>query len=265
MGIFRNCADPSLKTLQSFGYNVVQLPRVDLLPTQLLVANGDRLQRLGELLSVFVPAPDGAPAPPIKPDKPGPNISGTKSNEIDAGVGLNILGGLISALGGSTLGINLAFAKASTIHFEFTATLENSTEVALVDQFIASSKVSPFARAAAEMLENDKVYVVTSTIKSNKIVVGARDSNKQAIDVDVPVIKGAIGGSIKVGREAEGSTLVGFEGAVPLVFGFQAVQLIFDKGQYRTMKLVDAGGVVAEGAAAAPLMLDVGTMLSGGG
>ena len=265
MGIFRNCADPSLAALRSKGYNVVQLPRVDLLPTHLLVAKGDRLQRLGELLSVFVPAPGGAPTPPIKPDKPGPNISGTKTEQIDAGIGLNILGGLISALGGSTLGINLAFAKASTLQFEFSSTLENSTEVALVDQFISSSTVNPFARAVAEMLNNDEVYVVTSTLKSAKIVVSAKDSSNRSIDIDLPVISNAIGGNIRVGHEAAGSSVVSFEGAIPLVFGFQAVQLIFDRGQYRTMKLVDAGGVVAEGTAAAPRMLEVGRMLSGGG
>ncbi len=271
MSILPGCKDPSLTALKSKGYNVVQLPRVDLFPTQLLANRNNRLQRLGELLSVFVPDPGGPSAPPIGPDRPGPNISGTKSADLDAGIGLNILGGLISALGGSTLGVNLAFARARTIQFEFDSTLENSAEVALIDQFLAGSRINPYARAVVDMLNDDKVYVVTSTLKANKISVSAKDSRKQSIGIDLPVIQNAIGGNVKVeARQAENS-VVSFEGAIPLAFGFQAVQLIFDGGHYRTMKLVEAGKVVAEAvkltaeaAQNAPLYLDVDALLMGG-
>ena len=74
MPIFGNCKDLSLIALKKVGYNVVQLPRVDLLPTQLLVAGDKKLQRLGDLTSVFVPNVAGAPVPPIMPDQPGPNF-----------------------------------------------------------------------------------------------------------------------------------------------------------------------------------------------
>jgi len=249
MGILSNCKDPSLTVLKTKGYNVVQLPRVDLLPTQLLVSKGGRLQRLGELTSVFVPD-QNAPPPPINPDRPGPNISGTQSADLDAGIGLNILGGVISALGGSTLGINFAYARASTIQFEFSSTLENSTELARIDMFLAGARVNPYARAVAQMLDEDKVYVVTSTLKSNKINVQAKDSKKQSIGIDLPVIQNAIGANVKVAANQASTAFVTFEGAVPLVFGFQAVQLVFDGGRYRTMKLVKAGDVSAEATAA---------------
>lgn len=269
MGIFSNCKDPALSALKSKGYNVVQLPRVDLLPTQLLVNRKDRLQRLGDLTSVFVANPNGPPVPPIKPDQPGPNISGQKSNELDIGIGLNILGGLISALGGSTLGINAAYAQARSVQFEYSGTLTNSSEMALIDQFLAGSAINQYARAAIEMLNNDQVYVVTGTLKSNKINVTAKDSNKQSLGIQVPVIQNAIGGNVKVSASGEGNSVVTFEGAVPLVFGFQAVRLIFDQGRYRTMKLIDAGGVVAEAASNVPEelseyeVLGAGSMLFG--
>lgn len=262
MGILPNCKDPSLSVLKSKGYNVVQLPRVDLLPTQLLVAKGNKLQRLGELLSVFVADPDGPPVPTIKPDRPGPNISGTKSADLDAGFGLNLLGGLISALGGSTLALNTAYSRARTVQFEFAATIENSAELALIDQFLAGSRINPFARAVAEMLEADKVYVVTSTLKANTINVTAKDASKQSIGLDLPVIQNAIGGNLKVTGNAADDSVVSFQGAVPLVFGFQAVQLVFDHGRYRTFKLVDAGKVTAEAVAPPEQPLDADRMLS---
>jgi hypothetical protein len=263
MPIFGNCKDPSLIALKKVGYNVVQLPRVDLLPTQLLVAEGKTLQRLGDLTSVFVPNAAGAPVPPIKPDQPGPDISGTKSADLTLGLGLDILGGLISALGGSKLGIDLAYSKAASIQFEFSATIRSDTELALIDQFLASSTINQYARAAREMLDKDKVYVVTSVVKSNTINVTAKDSNKNSLGIDLPVIQNAIGANVSVGSNGASSNVVTYKGAVPLVFGFQAVQLIFDGERYRTMKLVKAGGVVAEGTQGEPVMLDVEQMLGG--
>lgn len=248
MAILPGCSDPALKALKDKGYNVVQLPKADLLPTQLLVRNGKRLQRLGDLTSVFNPDPQ-APVPPISADKGGPNISGTSSADLDVGVGLNILGGLISALGGSTLGLTMGYQRARSVQFEYVDTIENHAQVSAIDAFLAGATINPFARAVAQMLEADNVYVITSTLKAKKLNVSAKDSSKASLAVDVPVIQNAIGGNVKLTSSGAGSTIVTYEGAVPLVFGIQAVRLIFENGKYRSMKLVDSGKVSLEAAA----------------
>jgi hypothetical protein len=246
MGILPNCKDPALTALKTIGYNVVQLPRIDLRPGQLLMASGKRLQRLGELGSVFTRDPGDPPPPTMSVDRPGPAIAITKSAAMDAGVGLNILGGLISALGGSTLGLNLAYAKAKRIEMEYSGTLENNVEVALLDQFLAGASVNQFSKAAKQMLEKDMVYVVTSTLKAATLNVTATDSKKNSIGIDVPVLSNAIGGNLKVASSGEGSTKLTFKGGTPLVFGFQAIQLVFDNGVYTTFKPTGGGSVIAE-------------------
>lgn len=246
MGILPNCSDPSLKALKSIGYNVVQLPRVDLHPTQLLVSSSNKLKRLGEMSTVFAARPGSPALPTVSADRAGPSISITKTAAMQAGVGLNILGGLISALGGSTLGLSLAYEKAALIQMEYRGTKENAAELAAIDTFLHGAGVNPFAQATAQMLEADMVYVVTSTLKANKISVSATDSGKRALSIDVPVLSQAIGGNLKVSKNDSAATSITYEGEIPLVFGFQAVRLIFDDGVYRTMKLVDGGGVVAE-------------------
>jgi hypothetical protein len=269
MGILPGCKDPSLTAIQSKGYNVVRLPRVDMAPTQLLVSRNKKLQRLGDLLSVFVPAADGAPPPAIKPDAPGPNIGGTKSAELKLDIGLDILGGLISALGGSAIGVNFAYSRARSVQFEFGSTLENSAEIAQIDAFLASAAINPFARAVSEMLADDIVYVVTSTLKASTISVAAKDDQNHAIGLEVPVIQNAVGANMTVTALTSDASVVSYQGAVPLVFGFQAVRLVFDGGRYRTMKLVEAGSVVAEaapigegaGAEEARVLLESDTML----
>jgi hypothetical protein len=267
MGILPNCKDPTLKALKSIGYNVVQLPRVDLYPTQLLVSENKRLKRLGELSSVFTAGLSAPPVPPVSADRPGPSIQITKSAALDLGVGLNILGGLISALGGSTLGLNLAYSKAHKIELEYSGTLENSAQLALIDQFLAGATVNPFATATKQMLEADMVYVVTSTLKSNKLTVKATDHNKQSVGIDVPVLAQAVGGNLKVTGSGATSTTVTFEGNVPLGFAFQAVKLIFDQGKYRSMKLIDGGGAIAEAVGGdsddTPAMIDDDLLLRG--
>jgi hypothetical protein len=272
MGIIPDCKDPTLTAIKSQGYNVVRLPRVDLAPTNLLVSSGKTLQRLGDLLSVFVPQPGGPLPPPISADRPGPNIKGTKSADLKIDVGLNILGGLISALGGSALGINYAYSKAKSVQFEFGGTLENNAQVALIDAFLASASVNHYARAVADMLNADRVFVVTSTLKANALTVSAKDGQDHPLGIQVPVLQNAVGGNMKVAAATADASVVTYQGAVPLAFGFQAVQLIFDNGRYRTMKMVEAGKVVAEavvleggaGGASdpdAPVMLETDLML----
>lgn len=260
------CKDPAITFLKSVGYNVVQLPKADLRPTQLLVRNGRKLQRVGELASLFTADP-AAPMPPVSPDNPGPPIAGTQSADIDLGVGLDILGGLIAALGGAKLGLTASYSRARSVQFEFSDTIENHAEMALLDQFLAGASISPLARSLREMLDADDVFIVTSTLKCRRINVVAKDATKAGVAIDVPVLQQAIGANIKVGSAGAGTSTIAYEGAIPLVFGLQAVRLIFDNGRYRRMKLVDAGSVGVESVMPAgpddPVFLDADTMLGG--
>lgn len=239
------CQDPALTMLKAKGYNVVRLPKADLRPTQLLVRNGRSLQRLGDLGSVFVADPH-APVPSISPDNPGPSVAGNKSADLDIGVGLNILGGLIASLGGSTLGLSAAYSSARSVQFEFAETYENNAQMALLDQFLGGAHVNPFARAVARMLEADDVFVITSTLKSAKINVSAKGADKTEVKIDVPVIQQAVGGNLKVTGSSSSDATLTYTGTIPLIFGFQAVRLIFDNGHYQTMKLADAGSITLE-------------------
>lgn len=247
-----DCKDPALTFLKGKGYNVVRLPKSDIRPTQLMVRNGKRLRRIGDLDTVFI-AHEQAPIPAVSGDNPNATISGQKSADLDIGVGLNILGGLISALGGSTLALNIGYQSARSVQFEFADVVENNAQTTLLDQFLTGATVNPFALAVAQMLEADSVYVITSTLKSARINVIAKDQSKTAVSVDVPVLQQAIGGNVAVTAAGAESSLVSYQGRVPLVFGFQAVRLIFDNGKYRSMKVADSGALTLEAAPAEDL------------
>jgi hypothetical protein len=247
-----DCKDPALTALRSVGYNVVLTPKSDLVPTQLLAANGSKLQRLGDLGTVFLPEP-GQAAPKIKFDNPGPNIAITKSQELKVGVGLKILSGLISVLGGSTLGISTAYSRARNVQLEYNDVTVDSAAIADIDIYLSIADITPFGNAVHEMFREDNIYVVTSVIKAKSLTVAAKSESGASLNLDLPVVQSAVGANIDVSAKGSGTSTLTYTGKIPLAFGFQAVRLIADdKGGYQTMKLVGGGGVVLEGVPTGP-------------
>lgn len=232
-----SCSDPYLKELRSRGYNVVRLPKADIRPLQLLSKRGDTLDRIGELATVLPPG-GPVPLPPVKLDTPVAGLSGQRSGELSLGIGLSVLGTVIGAMGGSKLGLDLSYKNAKSVTFEFTDVLEDRIEIAALDQYLAVADVSPFSAFVSKLLEADQLYLTTATIKSKKIGVESKGSSNAGVDVSVPEIKGVVGGNVKVGAGSERSSKVTFEGPLPLVFGFQAVRLFYEKGRYQRFEVL---------------------------
>lgn len=240
------CNDPLINFLKDDGYNVVRLPRVDIHPLQILCQQGRDFRNLGEITTLLVTGP-AVPAPQITENQAVANISGKRTSDLSIGLGLSILSSIISTLGGSKLGLDLTYKRARSISFEFRDVFEDKIEIAQLDQCLADADISPYSRYVADLLEADELYVINTTIKSRKITVEAKKSDNVALTVDIPAIQGALGGNVKVSGQGEKSSIVTYEGNVPLVFGFQAVQLFFDRGHYTTLRPVEAGRAMHKG------------------
>ena len=238
-------SDPFLTYLKSFGYSVVRLPRTDIRPLQVLVKEDTRLTRLGDLATILQPGARIA-LPSIKENVAAANVSGERTRELSIGVGLSILGSVIGAMGGSKIGLDTGYKQARTAVFEFTDVLEDRVDLIDIDQYLTDADVSAFSSHAAQLLEADAVYVTTSTIKTRKFIVQAKDSNGVALDVKVPEIQGVVGGSVKVSTSGGGDAKVAYEGNVPLVFGFQAARLYYDNGRYTAFRPLVPGETALE-------------------
>jgi hypothetical protein len=246
-----NCNDPFITYLKTFGYNTIRLPKADFRPLQLLARQGKDLDRLGDLATVLQTG-NNIPLPPISTDVRAANISGQRTSDLSIGLGLSILGSVLGAMGGSKLGLDVAYKQARSVAFEFQDVLEDRIEVAKLDQFLADADVNPFSRHVAQLLEADDLYVTTAAIKSTKFTVAAKQSNGAALEVSVPVIQEIVGGNVKVSGQSEVTSQITYEGAIPLVFGFQAVQLFYDQGQYSRFKPLPTGGIAARDLAQVP-------------
>jgi hypothetical protein len=223
--------DPLISLLRSFGYNVVRLPKANIKPLQLFGKKNNELYRLGELAVVFK-SRGNAPLPSIMENASTANISGQRSGDLSAGLGLSMLGGVISSLGGSTSGLDSKYQQANSIAFQYEDVLEDSVDGAALDQFLSDADINPFSKTVDALLESDQVYVTTATIKSRKFTIFPKTAKGTDIALQIPPIQGVVGSNVKVSSQGQNSSAITFEGSTPLVFGFQAVQLFYDKGHY---------------------------------
>ncbi len=224
-------SDPLFSLLRTVGYNVVRLPKPSIKPLQLFAKKNNELFRLGELTDVFKSRTNVA-VPEFLTDSPMPNISGIKSGDFNIGLGLSLAGNIISSFGGKAPGLESVFKKADTIAFQYEAVLEDSIGIAQLDQFLFDSDINPLSKYVAGLLDSDQVYVATATLKSRKFTILPKSSKDSNLDVNLPQVQNLMGSNIKVTSFSQNSAAITFEGTIPLVFGFQAQQLFYDKGRY---------------------------------
>jgi hypothetical protein len=232
-----SCKDPYIESLHAFGYNAIRLPRPDVRPLQLLARDGDGLDRIGELTSVLRAGAD-VPLPKISENARMAAVSGGRTGDLSFGMGVSVLGSVIAAMGGSTLGLDVAYRDAKSVTFEFPDVLEDRVEIARLDQYLADADVSPFAAHVAKMLDADQLFVTTAVLKATRITVEARRSKDARLDVSVPEIQKAVGASVKVGVKGDVASKVTYEGRTPLAFAFQAVRLFYEDGHYQRFELL---------------------------
>jgi hypothetical protein len=238
--------DQSITFLRSHGFSVFRFPRASAQPLELMHRDGKDLTRLGTVPDL-VTAGD-APVPELRRDaSPGIDIEGKETSKVNVAIGLNILGSFIGALGGGKLGLDLAFNNARTVTFQYAGVMEDAVDVLALEKFVKAGRLSPHIPSGTlEKLLDDEVYVVTSVLKTKKILVSAQGDSGSAVKVDLPIIKQAVGGNLKVDGAGAQESRVAFEGDVPVAFAFQAVQLVFDdSGEFLTTQQLPAGDAAA--------------------
>ena len=246
------CKDPFLEYLKQFGYSVLRLPRRDFQPLQILVPEGKDLTTVGQLATVMVPGA-GAALPPVTKNSPAASISGQRSSELSLGIGLHVLGSVLGAMGGGSLGLDAKYGQARSIAFEFSGVLLDSVEIAALDQFLGASDVDPRSVHVSTLLEADDVYVVTATIKSKELTVDAKSKSGAGVDLSIPEIQQIVGGKVQVAASDAASSRITYRSSEPLVFGFQAVRLFYDQGRYTAFEPLPSGELAARELRAATL------------
>jgi hypothetical protein len=234
-----NCGNNARDYLRPFGYGTLALPKAGVQPLTLLAKRGDRLAPIGALGVSF---PSTAVALPAMTSNRTANLSGAASSNISASVGLDILGSVIGALSGSTLGIKAAYRDARTIKFEFSDVMETKIDINALDRYLSKVEVDPdIGPFLREALEDDDIYVIVAVVDAKQIAVDATRDGGASLDLEVPVVQGLVGGKVAVSGAGTSSSVLRYETTeTPLVFGAQVIRLVFRDGLYQTLKIVKA-------------------------
>ncbi len=231
------CADPYVELLKRQGYCLVRLPRADIRPAQVLVQAGRDLQSAGELGSAFVPGTVPLPFP--RTDIPVADLRGQGTGRLGAGLGLSILGDVIQALGGGTAGLDGAYQRARRFSFTFREVLRDSIDLVELDHFLSQAELHPMGTNVRRLLDADELYVITATLKSNKLTVEAHGEQDSALGVEASAIQSVVGAQVRVAQEQSTLSKMTYTGPKPLVFAIQAVRLLYRDGFFSALKPVD--------------------------
>jgi hypothetical protein len=221
MGI---CKDKSTTYLADRGYNVVREPNAALEPLSLLGRQNKAISQLGPL-NLLITNPPG-PLPAITANVPAADINGQTSSKISIGIGLNVLGNLLGAMGGRDLGANLNFTDASQIEFSYSDVLNDSVAPLEVGNYLRSAKVDTGNLLLRQyVLGNGDLFLVTTIAKSDKFTARFETSRGEDAEVNLPVLQGIAGGSVKIGSNGASNSTVSFQGNQALTFAFQCFQV----------------------------------------
>jgi hypothetical protein len=260
------CKDKATTYLKNLGYNVIRVPQEGIEPLQLIGRQGKAIDLLGPL-NLLITHPAGS-LPTITRDLSAADVNGQTSSSFSLGIGATILGNIIGAMGGN-LGANVAYTDAQKMQFVFTDVVADQVVPLEVGNYLREAEVdagNPILREY--VLGNGRLFLITKTIKSDKLIV--KYSKKEGIgaSVDIPFLQGAVGGKVQVKWEEESSGSVTYQDQDQrkLPFGFQCFEVGVDEGDLR-LTGVEAGTqylAIGEALEASPVLLDEGGLLDMG-
>jgi len=229
------CRDPLITSLSDVGYCAVQLPRTGIRPLQMLMDSGRSLHPFGELGAVF--APGSAALPTVTPIT-AVDLKKTQSGRLKLGLGLALLHGFVSAFGGTPAGLDALYSRTNTLSFEFLGVRGEAIDLAALDSFLSAADLGTAGRFSRSLLEASGLYVITATLQSKTFAVNPEVVAGADLAAKAEAVQGAVGGNLTVTTADQTSRSLTYTGKVPLVFAFQAVQLVYRDGAFQALKVV---------------------------
>lgn len=240
MGI---CKDQSLIYLRQYGYNVIRHPRVGINPLDLIgVQKGETLY-LGALNELV--AHSDEPYPAVKLDQLATDIEGQATSRMKIGIGVNLLGTLVGALGG-TIGANLGYTDAKSVSFQYLNVVSDVAGPLAIGNYLRDGDVdadNPILREY--VLGNGKLYVIHHVVRSDRLAVNFERQAGVAASVDAGQLQAAVGGQVSVDTSSASSGKIVFAGPTRVAFGFKCLQVILDDGALRLVAAQPGGVALA--------------------
>jgi hypothetical protein len=211
--------------LKDVGFNVVELPRRDIGPSDVLLRqNGAFDQKVGTLRDLF--ASDANP-PAETSDESAATVARRIDRKVEAKLGLRILGALFGAGTAGKLGAETSMSRARSLAVTYEDVRHDSVGVLPLQSWIEGARVQT-SRQAQVWLNNRQLAAVTAVLRTARLAIVAEQASGVALELSVPEIQGIVGGEATVSRASADSSRITFTGREPIAFGFQAFVMNFD-------------------------------------
>lgn len=225
------CKDQSLLYLRERGYNVIRHPRIGISPLDLIgFQNGETLT-LGALNELVTTSDQ--PYPEITPNQTAVDIEGQSTSRMKIGIGVNLLGTLIGALGG-TIGANFGYENAKKVSFQYSNVESDTVKPLAIGNYLREGDVdadNPILREY--VMGNGRLYVLYHVVRSDRLSATFEKSANVAASIDAGKLQGSIGGNVGVDVSNASSGKIVFTGPSKVAFGFKCLQIILDDGELR--------------------------------
>jgi hypothetical protein len=230
--------------LKDFGFNALALPRRALGPLDVLLEdrNGIFASKAGTLDQVLQ---SDTERPELTTGEPTGSIAQKLGRKMELRFGLSLLDSLLGGLLGSKLGAETSLQHAKDLEVTYEDVTQDSLPLLTLQAWMEQAEiVAP--HAARQMLEDEKLAVVTAVLRSAKLSVQATRDGGAKLELDLPQISGVVAAEGKVARSSSDGTRVTFEGDEPIVFGFQAYVLLYDGAASLGLEEVRRGEAAAD-------------------
>lgn len=226
------CRETTVDFLRDNGYTPIRTPRERIQPLDLIgkLPGGGTPKQLTSLKKIMIPRPD-APDPEVIRDEAVSQLAGKKTDRLDIGIGLNLLGTIFRALGGVSASLSAAFKNARQVEFLYEDVLSDFVDIGDLLDYLGKRPSLNHKNPLIEkyFLGDGQVVVITRVLKSNAFSVVASDEKGRKVDIEVNVLQKELAkGGIQASKDSE--MKVSFKGSKHLVFAFQGFMLHIDTG-----------------------------------
>jgi hypothetical protein len=226
----RNSRDELLRVfLDTYKLNLLAVPRQGSAVGDTYVDTPEGVIAPGNLTNLLEPA---LKMPPLKSDEMMTDIQGKQTAAIELKACLSLLEGFFGAIGAvgavGNIKANYEQKRASTVRFKLLDPRRDSVDTLAFGKALIGCRLNarhPFVHA------NNRYYIATAVVRSASITVSAEDANSQDVAVEASALQAAIGPKVKLGVKRENSGEITYDGRVPLVFGVELLEMIFDEAE----------------------------------
>lgn len=223
----KNPTDPLVRRfLQSYGVNLLPLPRRGAEPGELYVQTGRKVKAtpggISEVIEPDVRLPDSF-------TEPLPDMEGKASSSIDANFGLGLAGNFLAMVGlppGVIDDVKLGYERSSTASVSFA--FHDVTRCSIDPLAIGTQLIGRRFKQHPMIHDGNRYFVAASFVRSPAISIHAEDASAQSLEVGAGVAK-LVDGEAGVSVNRAGDGTLTYRGQESLAIGVELYELEFDE------------------------------------